>query len=71
MAQFSSSLYPQTNPSSAILLEFRSTLKNYTNKRLCLTHYLEYVKYGTVYGWSLDQTLHARKVLSRLEYLSG
>lgn len=71
MALFASTLYPQTNPTNVVLLEFRSTLKNYVNKKLCLSHYIEYVTYGDVYGWPLEHRFHAAKVLTRLASFSG
>lgn len=60
---------PQTNPTNPILTEFRSALADYINKALCLTHYIEYVTYGDVYGWSHQERFHAQKVLTRLANL--
>lgn len=71
MTQFASTLHPQTNPTNVILLEFRNTLKNYVNKQLCLTHYIEYVTYGDVYEWPREHRFHAAKVLTRMAALSG
>lgn len=70
MAQFASTLYPQTNRTSPVLLEFRETRENYIDKNLCVSDYLDYVKYG-VDGWSIAERDHARRVLERLASLSG
>jgi hypothetical protein len=59
----------RTHEPNPILVEFRSTLRNYQNKSLCLSHYVEYVTHGTVYGWSPEHTDHARRVLTRLARL--
>ena len=71
MSQFASTLYAQTNPTSVVLLEFRQTLNRYVDKRLCLSHYIEYVTYGEIREWPPSHVDHARRVLTRLASLSG
>lgn len=52
----------RTNP---VLVEFRDALKGYADKRLALSHYIDYVK-GSVYGWTEAERDHAYRVLYRL-----
>jgi hypothetical protein len=58
-----------SNPTNPILAEFRGALRNYSDKRLGLKHYIQYVTYGDVYGWSHAHRFHAQKVLTRLAAL--
>lgn len=62
---------PQTNPTNPILAEFRSTRANYIDKRLCITHYLEYVTHNDIHEWRgmVAEKDHARRVLTRLANL--
>ncbi|EYT61657.1 hypothetical protein [Microbacterium sp. UCD-TDU] len=73
MAQFASTLYPQTNPSNPILLKFRASGGNQAN--LIWLQVLDrpwlYGAYGEDFTWSLAQIDHARRVLTRLAALSG
>lgn len=68
MAQFASTLYPQTNPSNPILLEFRAA-----DDQEHLGSWIRQVRRGP---WHEDeasdaQIRHARRVLTRLAALSG
>lgn len=74
MAQFSSSLYPQTNPTNPVLLEFRRDVKFDT------VSFAESVRLSLDackrHWWSGDEATdahleHAKKVLTRLAALSG
>lgn len=72
MTQFASTLYPQTNPTNPILLEFREVVRDYRDHEfpLAVSHWLRYVD-GYTYGWSEAQKSHARRVLTRLAALTG
>ncbi|MBT2485778.1 MULTISPECIES: hypothetical protein [unclassified Microbacterium] len=71
MTQFASTLYPQTNPTNPILLEFRETRQlRGVDPNVALNLYLSYVDRG-MWSWSDDHRDHARRVLTRLATLSG
>lgn len=73
MAQFASSLYPQTNPSNQILLEFRAHAESsdadvgrIAVNFLDLWEHLLATKFAPP-----SQRQHARKVIARLASLTG
>lgn len=70
MSQFASTLYPQTNPTNPVLLEFREKRRLYSSHRSALLHYVSYLR-GRTYVWSQVHEEHALRVLERLANLSG
>lgn len=72
MAQFASTLYPQTNPTNPILLEFRGRDWYYANIWDEAAWWLGSLEqYATEGHASLSQVDHARRVLTRLASFSG
>lgn len=77
MTQFASTLYPQTNPSNPILLNFRGgDGKNGSRRPMYLRchHWLEYLNSPLMGAWEYAtpvQVAHAKKVLTRLASFSG
>ncbi|MDQ0726847.1 hypothetical protein QFZ21_001847 [Microbacterium sp. W4I20] len=73
MAQFSSRLYPQTNPTNPILCDIRRYQSQARSSwRRVLTDF-EFVVYGES-SWgnaSPAQVRHARRVLTRLASITG
>lgn len=74
MAQFASTLYPQTNPSNPILLSARGQLE----KDIPLDYLIHTVTDGDMirlwrvnYSATPRQVHHARRVLTRLASFSG
>ena len=75
MAQFASTLYPQTNPSNPILLEFRSSVREqprFTSARIA-AHWTKSRANWAICseGASSSQRKHAHRVLTRLAALTG
>ena len=73
MTQFASTLYPQTNPTNPILLEFRLAGSWATEPYFALVHAsLRRIANGRWDDFTtLPQRLHAIRVLERLAALSG
>lgn len=77
MAQFSSSLYPQTNPSNPVLLEFRDNIREDATRGIPMSESIEdALIMCTASFWGHaeatgHQLIHARRVLTRLAALSG
>lgn len=73
MAQFASTLYPQTNPTNPILLEFRdaSQFYNATERVVQIANYLHWIDNEFQLEWAEKHKSHARRVLTRLASLSG
>jgi hypothetical protein len=73
MAQFASTLYPQTNPTNPILLALRSDIYwehgEWSPARLLAWIDRESAVAGE--GYSLSQIRHASRVLSRLAAFTG
>lgn len=76
MTQFASTLYPQTNPSNAVLLGFRTDCDCYRSSasaaRAWLDNWTDLTTYGPSFRAASDQQIaHANRVLARLAALSG
>lgn len=73
MTQFASTLYPQTNPSNPILLEFRDASQFYkSSERIVqIANYLHWIDNEFQFEWAEKHKAHARLVLERLASLSG
>lgn len=73
MTQFASTLYPQTNPTNPILLDFRrwQTDEYFTRPRLATTILQVFDNLLVVRGSTPSQQRHARLVLERMANLSG
>lgn len=69
MAQFASTLYPQTNPSNQVLLKFREIPES--SRESWRTGFIEAQKHCRFAAWSDSQADHAARVLTRLANLSG
>lgn len=66
MAQFSSSLFPQTNPSNAVLLKIRE-------EGMHLESDVQMIRYPGRYwlGYPMSQIIHAQRVLERMHRIHG
>lgn len=73
MTEFASTLYPQTNPTNPILLEFRGASQFYrANERIVqVANYLHWIDNEFQFEWSEKHKEHARRVLTRLAGLTG
>lgn len=73
MSQFASTLYPQTNPSNPILLDFRINpyRKSMIQRVNDWIYYLDTPILWRYKGYSVSHVYHARRVLARLAALSG
>ena len=74
MAQFASTLYPQTNPSNPILLMARDDVEKWPAlSNAIISSNLELLMSGqaNVFGCRKVHIDHARRVLTRLAALSG
>lgn len=76
MAQFASTLYPQTNPSNPILLSFKRDCDWYSSSSVAAKTWLD--NWNDLLTWgpsfvtaSTTQIDHARRVLTRLASLTG
>lgn len=71
MAQFASTLYPQTNPSNPVLLRFREHAANRDTARVA-SNFLSLGSILLAFQFSSPaQDDHARRVLTRLAAFSG
>ena len=73
MAQFASTLYPQTNATNQALLDLRSSMAYARNKRERMTIIHEHIRYLT-FAFDIHAEAHRRhalRVLRRLAALSG
>lgn len=70
MAQFSSSLYPQTNPTNVILLEIREEARQHD---IDISRELEWLTRDDLHwdNYLPGAREHAARVLTRLASLSG
>ncbi len=76
MAQFASTLYPQTNPTNQILLAFRAELNYYPSVGAAARDWLRawtslHAHDSTFRSASLAQKHHALQVVRRLASFSG
>lgn len=70
MAMFASRLYPQTNPTNPVLLNFRD-YGSINAVHLWMEALDEPTEYAETEDLSAEQIDHARHVLSRLASLTG
>ncbi len=69
MAQFASTLYPQTNPTNPVLLKFREIPES--SRESWRTGFIEAQKRCRFAAWSDSQAKHAARVLERLASFTG
>ena len=67
MAQFASTLYPQTNPSNPVLLAYREI----PDESRCMwsSGFIAAAGRATFLTWTDAQVVHARRVLVRMDRL--
>lgn len=69
MTQFASTLYPQTNPTNAVLLRFREDFANHSRTGSLSLYAAEYVRFWSelsLRNAEPKHVNHARKVINRL-----
>lgn len=75
MTQFASTLYPQTNPTNPVLLDFRSSVREqpmFSSARIAAHWTRSRANWAICSeGVSRSQRDHAHRVLTRLASLSG